>query len=125
MDLNQITLQSADVSRSLAFYRTLGLQLIVDSAPRYARLVCPDGRTTLSIHQAEGAVITGGVTLYFECEELDQNVTALKHEGITFFSDPVDQPWLWREASLRDPDGHHLILYRAGSNRLDPPWRVR
>jgi hypothetical protein len=37
---------------------------------------------------------------------------------------PVDQPWLWREARLRDPDGNWLCLLRAGENRLVPPWRL-
>lgn len=125
MDLNQITLLSADVDRSVSFYRTMGLQLIVDSAPRYVRLACPDGRTTLSIHQADGPVAVGGLTLYFECDALDEQVEALKRSGIAFKTDPTDQPWLWREASLCDPDGHQLILYHAGKNRLDPPWRVQ
>ncbi|HOY28033.1 MAG TPA: VOC family protein [Flavobacteriales bacterium] len=125
MDLNQITLLSTDVARSLAFYQTLGLKLIVDSAPRYVRLACPDGRTTLSIHQADGLVAVGGLTLYFECDALDEQVEALKRSGIAFKTDPTDQPWLWREASLCDPDGHRLILYHAGKNRLDPPWRVQ
>jgi hypothetical protein len=39
--------------------------------------------------------------------------------------DPVDQPYLWREAILLDPDGHRVFIYRAGENRLDPPWRLR
>lgn len=125
MDLNQITLLSKDVARSVAFYQTLGLKLIVDSAPRYVRLACPDGRTTLSIHQADGLVAVGGLTLYFECDALDEQVEALKRSGIAFKTDPTDQPWLWREASLCDPDGHRLILYHAGKNRLDPPWRVQ
>jgi hypothetical protein len=26
-------------------------------------------------------------------------------------------PWSWREAHLRDPDGHHLCFYHAGGRR--------
>ena len=37
---------------------------------------------------------------------------------------PTDQPWLWREAYLNDPDGNPLCLYHAGENRLNPPWRL-
>lgn len=109
----------------MAFYQLRGLRPIVDSAQRYVRLACPDGGTTLSIHHTEGPISTGGITLYFECPQLDEQVSTLKQRGIHFTADPVDQPWLWREASLRDPDGHLLILYHAGANRLDPPWRVR
>ena len=32
--------------------------------------------------------------------------------------------YLWREARLRDPDGHQIRLYDAGVNRLNPPWRI-
>ena len=37
---------------------------------------------------------------------------------------PRDQPWLWREAYLRDPAGNLICLYHAGENRRNPPWRI-
>ncbi|MGA3124897.1 MAG: VOC family protein [Polyangiaceae bacterium] len=63
--------------------------------------------------------------VYFECEDLDARVAALKEQGVVFDTEPADEPWLWREARLRDPDGNVLCLYRAGVNRRNPPWRVR
>lgn len=34
--------------------------------------------------------------------------------------------YLWREARLRDPDGHELRLYsEADDYRLNPPWKMR
>jgi hypothetical protein len=33
-------------------------------------------------------------------------------------------PYLWREAFLRDPDGNVIVLFSAGENRLNPPWRL-
>ena len=48
----------------------------------------------------------------------------LEAKGIGFEQPPTDQAYLWREAVLRDPDGHRLFLYHAGVNRLDPPWRL-
>ncbi len=125
MNLNQVTVEVADIPLSRAFYQRLGLILIV-SADHYARFACPgedEGRATFSIHRAE-AVTPNGTGIYFECPDLDARVQALKATGIVFDSGPVDQSWLWREAWLRDPDGHRLCLYRAGENRLDPPWRV-
>jgi hypothetical protein len=44
--------------------------------------------------------------------------------GLSFDTPPTDQPWLWREARLRDPDGNPLCLFHAGRNRIDPPWKV-
>lgn len=54
----------------------------------------------------------------------DGTVQRLKQAGIAFVCDPVDQPYLWREAILLDPEGHRVFIYHAGENRLDPPWRA-
>jgi hypothetical protein len=43
MKLNQVTVPSTDVVKSIEFYKRLGLIQIVDSPPKYARFVCPDG----------------------------------------------------------------------------------
>jgi catechol 2,3-dioxygenase-like lactoylglutathione lyase family enzyme len=123
MRLNQVTLPSRNVERAKSFYTTLGLKLIVDSPPRYARFVCPDGDSTLSVELNDHP--PGGAMVYFECEDLDTAVTRLKAAGLVLDSEPVDQPWLWREAHLRDPDGNMLCLFHAGKNRLDPPWRLK
>jgi predicted enzyme related to lactoylglutathione lyase len=63
--------------------------------------------------------------VYFECDDLDDRVSALKAQGLSFDQEPTDQPWLWREAYLRDPDDNVLCLYRAGDCRKNPPWRLR
>jgi catechol 2,3-dioxygenase-like lactoylglutathione lyase family enzyme len=124
MQLNQVTVPSLDLSRSVAFYQLLGLRLIVDSVPRYARLECPDGGSTFSIHQVASVPTGHGVVVYFECADLDARVTELVALGLVFDSLPQDQTWLWREAQLRDPDGNALILYWAGEHRRFPPWRI-
>jgi catechol 2,3-dioxygenase-like lactoylglutathione lyase family enzyme len=120
--LNQVTLAVVDLERSVAYYRRLGLQQIVASE-RYARFAFPDGDSTLSLERTD-AVPASATTLYFECDDVDETVTRLKASGVTFDHDPVDQPWLWREARLHDPDGNRLCLFHAGENRLDPPWRL-
>lgn len=123
MNLNQVTLPALDLARSIAFYRGMGLVQIVDS-PHYARFECPDGDATFSLHLVESVSPDGGVRIYFECEDLDGRVLALENSGYRFLQPPTDQPWLWREARLEDPAGNQLCLYRAGSNRRHPPWRL-
>jgi len=123
MNLNQVTVAVTDVPRAIAFYRQLGLQLIVESLPDYARFCCPDGSATFSVSQVE-RVQPSQSLVYFECDELDATVQRLQALGVQFSLLPTDQPWLWREAYLGDPDGNPLCLYFAGSNRLDPPWRL-
>jgi len=125
MNLNQVTVPSTDVVASVNFYKTLGLRLIVDSVPRYARFECPDGESTFSVERAEVVHQGPGIVVYFECDELDQVVTKLKANGIVFESEPSDQPWLWREARLRDPSGNSICLFHAGENRKNPPWRIK
>ena len=122
MKLNQVTVEVADIARATAFYQRLGFELIV-STDHYARFLCPGG-ATFSVHVADD-VRPGGTLIYFECEDLDARVAALKAGGVVFDSGPTDQRWLWREARLRDPDGNRLCLYFAGENRVDPPWRLK
>ena len=125
MNLNQITLPSTNVERSVAFYRALGFTLIVSNPPRYARFECPDGGSTFSLDHVETPPKGAAVVVYFECVDLDATYTELHARGVTFESPPADQPWLWRKAYLRDPDGNLLCLYHAGDNRRNPPWRLR
>ena len=124
MNLNQITVPSLDVAKSIQFYQTLGLRLIVHTHARYARFECPEGEATFSIHQVEELPQGNGVIIYFESAQLDEQVTRLQGEGITFEELPKDQGWLWREARLKDPDQNQLILFQAGENRKNPPWRL-
>lgn len=122
MRLNHITLPASDVENSAGFYVRLGLTQIVANYPNYARLLAPDGDTTLSLHQT-GTVQTGA-SIHFEVEDVDQTVGQLKQAGFEFVCDPVDQPYLWREGILLDPDEHRIFIFHAGENRLDPPWRL-
>ena len=122
MRLNQVTVTMPDLDAGWLFYCALGLKPVVDARPRYARLMCPDGDSTISLRRGEGG--GAGTTVYFECSNLDETVSILREAGIHFVSGPEDKNWLWREAELFDPGGNHIILYFAGSNRIDPPWRV-
>jgi catechol 2,3-dioxygenase-like lactoylglutathione lyase family enzyme len=124
MNLNQVTLPAVDVAAAAAFYQRLGFRLIVDALPRYVRFECPDGESTLSLEQAPEQGVGPCPTVYLECERLDETVERLTAAGIRFDGAPTDQPWLWREARLRDPAGNPLCLYSAGRNRRYPPWRV-
>lgn len=125
MNLNQITVPSKDLNKSIPFYEKLGLKLIVKALPHYARFECPNGSSTFSIHQTDELPKGDGVYVYFECKSLDEYVEELKQKGIQFDTNPTDQNWLWREARLKDIDGNQLILYFAGENRLNPPWRIQ
>lgn len=124
MNLNQVTVSVTNVERSIIFYEKLGLRLIVKALPDYARFEFPEGSSTLSLHQADGPTGASGPWLYFETQDLDETVKKLTDQGIFFEELPNDTPWLWREARLKDPDNNQLIIYFAGKNRKDPPWKL-
>ena len=124
MNLNQVTIPSLDVEASIAFYEKLGLQLIVKALPHYARFLLPEGDATLSLHFVEDFTPNEWNAIYFENEKLEEEVEKLINKGITFEHLPKDQPWLWKEARLKDPAGNVVILFHAGKNRKNPPWRI-
>lgn len=124
MNLNQATIYCSKTNETAEFFQKLGLHLIVDSLPRYARMECPDGDSTLSINIADEATAANQVVLYFECEDLDAEVARLKSLGLEFIQEPRDEQWLWRQAYLLDPNGNKICLFHAGENRKNPPWRV-
>lgn len=124
MNLNQVTVPTLDVEKSIAFYQKLGLELIVEALPHYARFELPEGDATFSLHLVEELPKGEGIYVYFELEQLDSRVAELQAIGIVFDEMPEDRRWLWREARLKDPDGNQLILYYAGENRKNPPWRM-
>lgn len=124
MNLNQITVPSLDIPNSIIFYKKLGLELIVHTSDDYARFVCLDGKSTFSI-QKVNVVPKSEIKIYFETKELDEKVSRLIADGIVIDKLPENKPWLWREAYLKDPDGNQIILYFAGDNRLNPPWKIK
>lgn len=124
MRLNQVTVPTIDVEKAISFYQDLGMKLVVKALPHYARFELPEGEATFSVHLVEKLNEGAGIYVYFESEQLDTWVNELRNKGIEFDELPEDRPWLWREARLKDPDGNQLILYHAGENRKNPPWRV-
>lgn len=124
MNLNQITIPVIDVEKSIAFYEKFGLRLIVKALPLYARFECPEGNSTFSLHQVEVLPNGAGIWVYFEVQDLDEYINGLIGKGIQVEEFPNDKPWLWRESRLKDPDNNQIIIYFAGNNRTDPPWRL-
>jgi hydroxymethylpyrimidine/phosphomethylpyrimidine kinase len=121
--LNQVTVTGTDYERSVDFYRRLGLKQIVDNPPDYARFET-EGGATLSVQIDPEEKILATTAIYLECDDLDERVERLARSGLAFEHGPRNQPWMWREARLRDPDGNIVFLYKAGEARRFPPWRV-
>ena len=122
--LNQVTVTGKDYAKSVDFYRRLGLRQIVDSPENgYARFETAGG-ATFSVQIDPDETISPTTAVYLECDDLDERVEKLARSGIPFEHGPRNQPWMWREARLRDPDGNIIFLYKAGEARRFPPWRM-
>ena len=121
--LNQVTVTGKDYELSVAFYTRLGLKQIVANPPDYARFETAGG-ATLSIQIDPDETISATTAIYLECDDLDNQVDRLARDGMPFEHGPRNQPWMWREARLRDPDGNIIFLYKAGEARRFPPWRI-
>ena len=122
--LNQVTVTGTNYERSVDFYKRLGLKQIVDNPPDYARFEMAGG-VTFSVQVDPEEKIIATTAVYLECDDLDERVELLARSGIPFEHGPRNQPWMWREARLRDPDGNIIFLYKAGETRRFPPWRVK
>lgn len=94
MNLNQVTIYSDKPVETAEFFQLLGLKVVVNSLPRYARLECPDGESTLSINEDGPANLSlrYNIVLYFECDDLDSQVERLKSLGLKFDEGPSDRP---------------------------------
>jgi catechol 2,3-dioxygenase-like lactoylglutathione lyase family enzyme len=125
MKLNQVTIPVTDIAKSIHFYQSLGLKLIVHTHNGYARFECSPNGSTFSLHKVDEVPSGARTIVYFEREDLDKYIQNLVEKGIVFEHMPIDQPWLWREAKLFDPDNNPLIIYHAGVNRINPPWKLK
>lgn len=120
MDLNQVTLYCTELNRSIIFYQTLGLKLIVKN-DHYARFEMA-GSSTFSL-EVKATVQAGDAKICFEVPDIQKSEKLLKELNVKF-EGPIDQSWLWKEIHLRDPDSHHLCIFEAGENRKNPPWKI-
>jgi len=122
--LNQVTVTGNNYRKSVEFYRTLGLRQIVDSPENgYARFETAGG-ATLSVQIDPDETVSPTTAVYLECDDLDERAEELARNGLVFEHGPRNQPWMWREARLRDPSGNIIFLYKAGEARRFPPWRI-
>ena len=88
--LNQVSVPCTDVADPLDFYTRLGVVQIVAS-DHYARFVCPDGDTTLSVHEVHEVADGAAPVVYFEYDDLDLTVREPESAGVVF--DRLNPPW--------------------------------
>jgi catechol 2,3-dioxygenase-like lactoylglutathione lyase family enzyme len=119
-----VGLVATDLPRTLAFYRTLGLDIPAeaDTAP-HAEVELPGGFRilfdpveTVRSFDPGWTAPTGSANagLAFECESpaaVDEMYQAMLSAGFDGHLEPWDAVWGQRYASLRDPDGRSVDLF--------------
>ena len=122
-----IGLVAADLQRTLAFYRALGLD-IPDEADRepHVEVTLPGGmrilfdpESTIKSFDPDWAPPPAGsprTALAFECAnpaEVDTIYASMVDAGYDGHLEPWDAFWGQRYATLRDPDGNGVDLFAA------------
>ncbi|GAA0737182.1 VOC family protein [Dactylosporangium roseum] len=128
--LNVIGIVVADMGRSLAFYRRLGLDVPdSENGSPHVEHVLPGGtkvtwdteETLRSFHPDWSAVPGAGrIGLAFECdspEEVDRLHDELVKAGYDSELAPWDAFWGQRYAVVHDPDGNGVDLYALNPAR--------
>jgi catechol 2,3-dioxygenase-like lactoylglutathione lyase family enzyme len=123
--LNGIGLAAADLAKSLAFYRRLGLDIPAEADHEpHAEAVLPGGiRLMWDTHDSlrgfdpDWTPSTGGPSLAFLCAdaaEVDrvyQELSTSGEAGGQSVKPPWDAPWGQRYAIVKDPDGYQVELF--------------
>jgi catechol 2,3-dioxygenase-like lactoylglutathione lyase family enzyme len=124
--LDCIGLVTTDLATSLAFYRSLGLDVPADAETQpHVEAPLPGGMRlmwdTLDVVRSmdPGWTAPSGsprIGLAFRCAdpaEVDATYRRLVGGGQRGVKEPFDAPWGQRYASLLDPDGNGVDLYAA------------
>lgn len=119
-----IGLVTADLARSLEFYRRLGLDIPPDAETQpHVEVTLPGGLRlawdtveTVRSFDPDWTPVTGGprVSLAFRCDspaEVDARYAELVAAGYPGHKPPWDAFWGQRYAVLHDPDGNGVDLF--------------
>lgn len=99
-------LHVADPSRSRAFYRRLGLGVVMDHG--WVETLAPAGvagavQLTLMTRDASAGV---DPDVSIEVADVDAAFAAMRDAGAPILHPLTDEPWGVRRFFVRDPDGH-------------------
>jgi lactoylglutathione lyase len=114
--ISWVLLVTDNYQKSLAFYRDVLHFKIEREVPKedFCQFSLDNcylaifGRTFLEKVLDKKYLSKPGAAIYSfpESDDVDADVTLLKHKGVTFIKEPETQPWGQRTAYFTDPDGH-------------------
>jgi catechol 2,3-dioxygenase-like lactoylglutathione lyase family enzyme len=119
--INAVTLVTADMARSHAFYDALGFETVIGGpgAP-FTTYRAGDGFLNLQLDLEHAPVTAIWGRVIFWVADVDAMHARARWHGYAPESAPSDAPWGERYFHLRDPDGHELSFAKL----LAPPPNI-
>lgn len=113
--LSLIVLRTAEISKSLVFYRTIGLEFIEEQHGKGpVHYVCEMGSMVIEIFPGQPGTApdrknAGATMLGFRVERLDDILETLRTARSVIITEPQTSTWGYR-AVVQDPDGRAVEL---------------
>lgn len=111
--INAITLVTADMDRSVAFYEALGFVGVAGGAgSAFTTFRAGDGFLNIQLDPAHAPVPAIWGRPIFWVDDVDAMYRRCRDAGYVTATDPADGPWGERYFHVHDPDGHELSFAR-------------
>ena len=111
--INAVTLVTADMARSFAFYDSLGFDLLVGGPDDpFTTYRAGEGFLNLQLDPEHAPVPAIWGLVIFCVVEVDELDARAREAGYEPEMVPADAPWGERYFHLHDPDGHELSFAR-------------
>lgn len=126
LHLHSVTIVVSNMAKSIAFYRTLGLQIadnmeqepFVDCMADGTTYICLVSESTVTTHRPHWVrnEASSSVSLHFKLDkqgDVDVIHTRFMNHNYESSMQPYDAPWGERYAQVLDPDGHTIALFAS------------
>jgi catechol 2,3-dioxygenase-like lactoylglutathione lyase family enzyme len=111
--INAVTLVTADMARSFAFYDALGFEVVVGGPDDpFTTYRAGESFLNLQLDPAHAPVPAIWGRVIFWVADVDAMHTRACEGGYEPETAPTDAPWGERYFHVRDPDGHELSFAR-------------
>ena len=115
--ISAVTLAVQDMARALAFYRTVGFELLYGGeAASFSSFQLGSGHLNLVL-APEGFSPSWWGRVIFYVDDVDALYRRLVDVGLTPSTEPQDASWGERYFHINDPDGHELSFARPLDSR--------